>query len=67
MEMIGVSSRAMIAVGYDKDRQQLHIQFKQGGQIYSYCRVPQSIHQSLMSASSKGGYYDRFIKDKFAC
>jgi hypothetical protein len=67
MEMIRVISRAMVAVGYDKDRQHLYIQFKQGGQIYSYCRVPQSIHQALMSAISKGRYYDDFIKDKFDC
>lgn len=66
MEMIRVVSSAIDAVGYDKERQQLYIQFKQGD-TYTFCRVPESIFQNLMSASSKGHYYDTFIKDKFDC
>jgi len=66
MKMIQVSSSAMDAVGYDKERQQLFIKFKQGD-IYTFCRVPESIYQGLMSANSKGGFYDSFIKDKFDC
>lgn len=64
--MIRVISSAIDAVGYDKDRRQLFIKFKQGD-TYNFCRVPESIYQGLMSASSKGSYYDNFIKDKFDC
>ena len=66
MEMIRVVSSAIDALGYDKDKQQMFIKFKQGD-TYIFCRVPEGIHQSLMSASSKGSYYDNFIKDKFDC
>lgn len=66
MEMVRVTSSAMDAVGYDKDKQQLFITFKQGD-TYTFCRVPESIHQGLMTAGSKGSYYDNFIKDKFDC
>ena len=66
MEMIQVLSSAMDAVGYDKERQRLFIKFKQGD-IYTFCRVPESIYQGLMSANSKGSFYDNFIKDKFDC
>ncbi|MCX7238537.1 KTSC domain-containing protein [Polynucleobacter sp.] len=66
MEMVRVVSSAMDAVGYDKDKQRLFIKFKQGD-TYTFCRVPESIHQGLMTAGSKGSYYDNFIKDKFDC
>lgn len=66
MEMVRVVSSAIDAVGYDKDKQQMFIKFKQGD-TYTFCRVPESIHQGLMSANSKGSYYDNFIKDKFDC
>ena len=66
MEMVRVVSSAIDAIGYDKDKQQLFIKFKQG-ETYTFCRVPESIHQGLMSAVSKGGYYDSFIKDRFDC
>ncbi len=64
--MVRVVSSAMDAVGYDKDKQRLFITFKQGD-TYTFCRVPESIHQGLMTAGSKGSYYDNFIKDKFDC
>jgi len=66
MEMIRVLSSAIDAVGYDKDRQQMFIKFKQGD-TYTFCRVPEGIYQGLLSANSKGRYYDDFIKDKFDC
>lgn len=66
MEMVRVTSSAMDAVGYDKDKQRLFIKFKQGD-TYTFCKVPESIHQGLMTAASKGSYYDNFIKDKFDC
>lgn len=66
MEMVRVVSSAMDAVGYDKDKQQLFIAFKQDD-TYTFCRVPESIYQGLLSAGSKGSYYDNFIKDKFDC
>lgn len=66
MEMISVRSTAISAVGYDKTTQKMCITFKQG-HTYDYCRVPESIYTALMSASSKGRYYDNYIKDKYDC
>lgn len=66
MEMISVRSTAISAVGYDKTTQQMCITFKQG-HTYNFCRVPESIFAGLMSASSKGRYYDIYIKDKYDC
>lgn len=66
MEMIPVRSTAISAVGYDKITQQMRITFKQGD-TYNFCRVPESVFLGLMSASSKGRYYDAIIKDRYDC
>jgi hypothetical protein len=66
MEMIPVISSAISAIGFDKPTQQMRIKFKQGD-TYNFCRVPENIFLGLLSATSKGTYYDRYIKDKFDC
>ena len=66
MKMIWVSSSAISAVGYDHDTQQMGIRFVQGS-TYTFCCVPQHIFDGLLSAASKGTYYDRHIRDKYHC
>ena len=66
MRMIPVSSSAISSVGYDPETQQMQIKFKKG-RIYTFCRVPQHIFNGLLTASSKGTYYDRHIRDKYHC
>lgn len=66
MDMIRVSSSAMTAVGYDAATKGMRITFKQG-HFYDFCGVPAQIHASLMSAGSKGAYYDQAIKDRYQC
>ena len=64
--MIPVNSSAISAVGYDKNTQQMQIRFVQG-HTYTFCRVPQKIFDDLLSATSKGTYYDRHIRDRYHC
>ena len=64
MEMIPVRSRAIRAVGYDAHSMQMRILFKQG-RTYDFCRVPVQIYRGLMDASSKGTYYNDYIRDKY--
>ncbi|PZO37769.1 MAG: KTSC domain-containing protein [Pseudanabaena frigida] len=66
MDLQSVNSSAISAVGYDESTQQMKIRFKQG-KVYDFCRVPKHIFQSLMSASSKGTYYNDHIRDKYQC
>ena len=66
MEMISVISSAIDAIGYDVKTFQLAIKFKQGD-TYIFCRVPEKIYLELMSAGSKGRYYDDFIKNRYRC
>jgi KTSC domain-containing protein len=66
MEMILVRSRAIRAVGYDARTMQMRIRFQQG-HTYDFCRVPADIYQGLMDATSKGAYYNEYIRDKYPC
>lgn len=66
MEMTQVHSSAISAVGYDAEAQRMKIRFTSGG-TYNYCRVPQHIYDGLLSAFSKGSYFDRHIKDRYQC
>lgn len=66
MEMVAVHSEAMSAVGYDAGSRKLKIRFQQG-HSYDFCNVPPSIHEGLMSATSKGSYYNRYIRDRYQC
>ncbi len=64
--MIRVASSAMDAVGYDAKSQRMQIRFHQGD-TYTFCRVPQMTFDGLLSARSKGRYYDQYIKDRYHC
>ncbi|MCY9003292.1 KTSC domain-containing protein [Peribacillus frigoritolerans] len=63
MIMQRVSSRNLVAVGYDDSINTLFIQFKIG--TYKYFDVPQNIYRNLLNASSKGEYHASYIKDNY--
>lgn len=64
MERISVRSSNLKSVGYDSETSTLEIQFHSGG-IYQYFNVPIQRYEALMGASSKGRYFDTYIKDKY--
>ena len=66
MDMLPVISSAMQAVGYDPVSRRLRIRFVEGNE-YDFCGVPESVYRGLMVASSKGTYYNDYIKDRYAC
>jgi hypothetical protein len=66
MEMVRVISSAMEAVGYDSATRRMKIRFT-GGNVYDFCGVPDHVHRGLMTASSKGTYYNDHIKDRYPC
>ena len=59
-----VSSSAIRSVGYDASKKILEIQFT-SFTTYRYRNVHESIYYGLMNASSKGTYFNRYIKDRF--
>ena len=66
MQRTAVASTHLASVGYDSSPKILEIEFK-GGSVYQYFNVPYSVHQALMGARSKGGYFAQSIKPRYQC
>lgn len=66
MDMIRVSSSAIITIGYDASTRRMKIQFVEG-HTYDFCGVPESVFSGLLRASSKGTYYNDHIRDRYQC
>jgi len=58
-----VSSSAIAAVGYDGHS--LKVVFRGSGRAYTHPNVPRSVYVGLMQASSKGEYYNKFIRGRY--
>lgn len=52
---------ASISAGYDKETQELTIQFE-NGQSYSFTGVPPDVAEGLAKSSSPGRYYNTRIR-----
>ena len=62
MVMIRVTSSAIRAIGYDGYT--LTVEFHTSG-VYDHPGVPESVYQGLMNATSKGIYYNRYIRGRY--
>ena len=62
MNRTPISSSNLRSVGYDPSTSTLEVEFRHGG-IYQYFDVPEARYEGLMSAYSKGSYFDTFIKN----
>lgn len=62
MSLIPVSSSAIRAIGYDGYT--LVVVFHNSGR-YDHPGVPESVFRGLMSASSKGAYYNQNIRGRY--
>ena len=60
-----VKSTALSCVAYDADRGMLHIEFCDRT-IYDYFGVPAEVHDGLIRADSKGTYFNRIIRGRYA-
>lgn len=64
MERTAVRSQEIAIVGYDSETSTLEIVFRRGG-VYHYFDVPQDTYHKLMTAPSRGIYFDQAIKTRF--
>jgi hypothetical protein len=64
MMRVPVRSSTLVSVGYDTERQTLEIEF-QRRTVYQYFDVPKFLHDELMTATSKGRFFDQKIREKF--
>lgn len=64
MKTVTVESTTLTTVAYDAHQQLLQIEFRNRA-IYQYFDVPAAVHQDLLAASSKGGYFNQSIRSRF--
>ena len=64
MRIVAVESSTLAAVGYEAGRKLLEVEFCSRA-VYHYFGVPAAVHQSLLSASSKGTFFNRSIRGRF--
>ena len=64
VDMQWVDSSNLEQVGYDEDKMELHVGFKNGSS-YVYTGVPPEIFDQLLGAPSKGSFLNREIKDVY--
>lgn len=60
------NSSAVSAASYNGHTGTLTLWFTSGGQGYDYYRVPLHVFEGLLSAASKGAYFNAFIRDQYA-
>lgn len=65
-KMIPVASSLLKTVGYDEEKEELHVKFHKGGS-YVYQGVPRRIYDAMMDDNSAGGYFIQNIKGRFEC
>lgn len=59
-----VSSSNLLSIAYDKDKKMLEVAFKNGS-LYQYMEVPEQLYLALMSAPSKGKFFNSYIKNNY--
>jgi hypothetical protein len=66
MKPVALESGALISAAYDATRELLQLEFRDGA-VYQYFDVAAAIYESLLQAPSKGSYFNRAIRGRFAC
>lgn len=66
MERQYVDSSMITRVDYDSNSGTLEIEFKNGGAVWQYYDVQESIYYELISASSIGKYFINNIKGQYS-
>ena len=64
MNITPVESTTLATVAYDEARELLWLEFR-SQVICQYLGVPAGVHQALLNAPSKGGYFNQTIRGRF--
>jgi len=65
-ELTPVTSSLIKAVGYNEEREELHVQFRKGG-TYTYQGVTRPVYDALMEAPSIGHFFLMNVKKQYEC
>lgn len=64
MNVTAVESTTLAAVGYDNALGMLQLEFR-SRTIYQYFGVPAPVYEELLRATSKGEYFNRYMRGHF--
>ena len=65
MDRMPVESSVLVSAGYLPQRRTLEIEFR-SGMLYQYLDVPPQIYTGLLTAVSKGTYFNANIRNSFS-
>lgn len=65
MDTTAVSSTTLATVAYDGIRNLLQLEFRSRA-VYCYFGVPPSVHEALLTAPSKGSYFNQAVRGRYA-
>ena len=65
LKLVCVRSTSIEAVDFDSVNEVLIIKFKNSSKVYKYKNVSKCIFENLMSSTSKGRFFIRYIKGKY--
>lgn len=60
-------SSCFSAVGYNADYEILAVTFRESGESYLYLDFPRNEWEDFRSADSLGSYFNKYIKNNYAC
>jgi hypothetical protein len=64
MRVTTVESTTLAVVAYDETRELLQLEFRSRA-VYRYFDVPDRVHEGLLRAASRGGYFNAEIRGRF--
>lgn len=67
MEMIPVVSSLLKTVGYDPEKEELHVKFHKGGGSYVYRGVTRPVFDALLNTHSAGHFFLVNVKGQYPC
>jgi len=65
MHITVVVSTTLSTVAYDSMRNLLQLEFRSRA-VYLYFGIPAAVHEALLAAPSKGGYFNHTIRGRYA-
>ena len=65
-EMIPVASSLIKAVGFNEEKEELHVEFHKGGE-YLYQGVSRHVFEALIDAHSAGAFFLKNVKYQYEC
>ena len=64
MQTTPVESSTLETVGYDEGCELLQLEFHSRA-VYCYFAVPAAVHAALLTATSKGSYFNQMIRGRY--